>query len=273
MKASLKGLGGIKGMALAHGEKLGMAIVIAIALLLVYKALQQQSLDANHQPDRLEALINKAKATVDEADFAKAPLENVRPYKEIAKEIETSIPEKAYSVPINWNPPVVPPTVLRTDPVLLAAQKPEANGGSGLLAFTNESIRKQRALEAQQEAERKEKELQKEALKEADQTKNPRSNNAKNDRTGRGGEVIDPEHPNRRLVTGMARQSGIPIAGDEEIRTAYWATVLAKVPIKDQFKLYRDAFEKARGYVPESDVPHYLCIVLVRPGRRGRKAR
>ena len=263
MKASLKGLGGFKGMALAHGEKLGMAIVVAIALLLVYKAFQQQSLDANHQPDKLEALINRAKATVEEADFAKAPSENIRVSpKEIAKELDTSIPEKAYSVPINWNPPVVPPTVLRTDPVLLAAQKLEANGGSGLLAFTNEVIRKQRALEAQQEEERRQKDQQKEQEREQKDSESGRSSRtpaaSRTDRTGRGGEVADPEHPNRRLVTGMARQSGIPIAGDEEIRTAYWATVLAKIPIKDQFKLYRDAFEKARGYVPESDIPHYL---------------
>jgi hypothetical protein len=262
MKASLKGLGGFKGMALAHGEKLGMAIVVALVLLLVYKAFQQQSLDAKHQPTELDRLISEAKGTVEKADFATAPAENIRKYKEITKVNETSIPEKAYNVPINWNPPVVPPTVLRTDPVLLAAQKLEANGGSGLLAFTNEAIRKQRALEAQQEAERLQKDQQKMQEREQKESESGRNSrtpaNSRTDRTGRGGDVADPEHPNRRAVAGMARPAGIPTAGDEEIRTAYWATVLAKVPIKDQFKLYRDAFEKARGYVPEADVPHYL---------------
>jgi hypothetical protein len=262
MKANLKGLGGIKGMALAHGEKLGMAIVGLLALFLVVKSLQQQSLDANHQPDKLEEQIRLAKSTVDEASFEKAPTENIRRYQPIAKATDSTIPEKAYNVAINWDPPVVPPVVLRTDPVLLNAQKLEANGGSGLLAFTNEDIRKQRALEEQQEAERKAKADQKEQdrlQKESEQGKSQRPGAAsRNERGGRGSEVVDPEHPNRRALLGMTRQAGIPTAGDEEIRTAYWATVVAKVPIRDQFKLFSDALEKARGYVPESDSPRYL---------------
>ncbi|HEY2415502.1 MAG TPA: hypothetical protein VGI40_24885 [Pirellulaceae bacterium] len=268
MKASLNGLGGIKGIALAHGEKLGMAIVACLALFLIYKALQLPSLDSSHQPNELDGLVSKAKAAVEAADFASAPADQVRYYKASAKVAETTIPEKAYSVAIDWDPAVVPPVVLRKDPVLLNAQKLEANGGSGLLAFTNDDIRKQRALEEQQEAERKAKADQKELdrqQKEGEQGKGQRSGGAaKNDRTGRGGEMIDPEHPNRRAVSGMARPAGIPIAGDEEIRTAYWATVLAKVPIKEQFKLYHDAFEKARGYAPESDSPHYLGFKVQR---------
>jgi hypothetical protein len=256
MKASSKSHGGIKGMFLAHGEKLGMALVAIAALFLVYKAMQQQSLDASHQPTELERLVTEAKGTVEKADFATAPDENKRTFKEIAKVGDTTIRERAYHASVNWNPPVVPPTVLRKDPVLLAAQKLEANGGSGFLAFTNDDIRRQRALEEQQAAERKAMAQQKEQQKEADQTKTPRANNAaKNERGGRGD---DPDHPNRRLVTGMAKPAGIPTAGDEEIRTAYWAVVLAKVPIKDEYKLYKDAFENARGYVPEADIPRYL---------------
>jgi hypothetical protein len=262
MKGSLKGLSGIKGMALAHGEKLGMAIVVLIALFLVYRSLQQPSLDAGHQPEKLEEQIRLAKAAVEDASFDKAPAEFRRIFQPVTKVTGNSIPEKAYNVPINWDPPVVPPVVLRTDPVLLAAQKLEANGGSGLLAFTDENTRKRRVLEEQQEADRKAKAEQKEQdrlQKESEQGKNQRAGAAaKGERGGRGGEVVDPEHPNRRLVSGMARQAGIPTAGDEEIRTAYWATVLAKVPIKDQIKLYRDAFENARGYVPETDFPRYL---------------
>jgi hypothetical protein len=261
MKANLKGLGGIKGMALAHGEKLGMAIVALLSLFLIYKALQQPSLDANRQPNELERLITEAKSSVEKADFATASTDFVRRYHPISKAPESTIPEKAYSASINWDPSVVPPVVLRTDPELLAAQKVEANGGSGLLAFTNDAIRKQRELEMQQEAERKEKAQQKEQdrlQKDAETGKNQRPNAANKAERGRGGEIADPEHPNRRQLLGMTRQVGIPTAGDEEIRTAYWAAVLAKVPIKDQFKLYRGAFENARGYSPEADFPRYL---------------
>ena len=76
MKAS--GLGGIKALFLKHGEKLGMAIVVALALFLVYKALQQQSLDANHQPEKLDELIHKAKNDVESSSWDKASSEEIR---------------------------------------------------------------------------------------------------------------------------------------------------------------------------------------------------
>ena len=44
---------------------------------------------------------------------------------------------------------------------------------------------------------------------------------------------------------------------------------MAKVPIKEQLKLYRDAFENARGYNPMSDVPQILGYFVERAEIRG----
>jgi len=40
------------------------------------------------------------------------------------------------------------------------------------------------------------------------------------------------------------------LQGGERIERAYWACVVAKVPIREQLKLYQDALEKARAPIP-----------------------
>ena len=60
--------------------------------------------------------------------------------------------------------------------------------------------------------------------------------------------------------------------GDERIEKAFWAMVVAKVPIKEQLKLYRDAFENTRGgFDPQYDFPRYAGYFVeraeVRPGK------
>ena len=53
---------------------------------------------------------------------------------------------------IAWDSPIVPPIVLRTDPVFLDAQELEAPGGSGFLAFVDPIVRRQKMLEEQQQS-------------------------------------------------------------------------------------------------------------------------
>ena len=54
MKANLKGLGGIKGLVLLHGEKLAMALVALVALYFIYSSLNLPSLDDTRQADDLQ---------------------------------------------------------------------------------------------------------------------------------------------------------------------------------------------------------------------------
>ena len=46
---------------------------------------------------------------------------------------------------------MVPPIVLRTDPVLLEAQDLESNGGSGLLAFVDPVVRRKKMQRGRRE--------------------------------------------------------------------------------------------------------------------------
>ena len=68
---------------------------------------------------------------------------------------------------------------------------------------------------------------------------------------------------------------GVPLQGGERIERAYWACVTAKVPIREQLKLYQDAFEKAKlGFDPTRDFPQYKGYIVQRaeviPGKAAR---
>lgn len=275
MKVKLKGLSGLKGLLLAHGEKLVIVLVTACALLLILKSLGLEHLPNDQQATNLQSQISQTRADVDNFSWAKAVDEfptQIRQAQPLPKITDRTVPPELYPPSTALNPPVVPPTVLRTDPVLLAAVDLEVHGGSGLLAFTDEAIRRQRALEAQRKAKRQEAERLKE------QERLNRENERGGNRGNRGGRegglygegVVDPEHPNRRPTSGMARPMGVPLAGDEEVRVAYWATIVAKVPIKEQLKLYNDAFANARGSNAMNDIPSYAGYYVeraeVRPG-------
>jgi len=54
------------------------------------------------------------------------------------------------------------------------------------------------------------------------------------------------------------------LQGGERIERAYWACVVAKVPIREQLKLYQDALEKARGADPTRDFPGYVGFYVER---------
>ena len=54
------------------------------------------------------------------------------------------------------------------------------------------------------------------------------------------------------------------LQGGERIERAYWACVTAKVPIREQLKLYQDALEKARGADPTRDFPSYVGFYVER---------
>ena len=132
--------------------------------------------------------------------------------------------------------------------VLLNATDVYATGGSGLLSFTDEKILEQQRLKKLEEQEELDKKAAAKAKKDAAKA-------AENSGPGRRGpeqttsnEPIDPNHPKRRMVqAGTASLTGVPVKGGERIERAYWACVVAKVPIREQLKLFQDAFEKARG--------------------------
>ncbi len=143
-----------------------------------------------------------------------------------------------------------------------------ATGGSGLFAFVDEEIRKQQQLKLAEEAAEAEKKAIARQKKEAQRANEGAAARGRGPGEGPGegaNEPIDPAHPKRRMVENS---SGRPIAsmlqGGERIERAYWACVVAKVPIREQLKRYQDALEKARDADPTRDFPSYVGFYVER---------
>jgi hypothetical protein len=282
MKANLKGLGGIKHLLLAHGEKLGILVVGICAATMIYHSLLRDRLPADKQADRLNQQITLAKQDMSGYTWDKIKAEHpkqVRLSKPLEQKADISVDQTAYVGPypqFGWDRAVVPPIVLRSDPVLLEAVGVEARGGSGLLAFADPEVKKRKMIEEQTKAAQLSSKQRKEMEKQQDDT--GRSAARSRGRTGPGREsdanVYDPDHANRRPVLGMVRPAGVPLQDYEEVKVAHWAIVVAKVPIKEQLKLYRDAFENARDFNPAADVPQYLGYFVeraeIRPGEENK---
>jgi hypothetical protein len=266
MKAKLGGLGGIKHFFVAHGEKLGIAVVAIIALGMIYKAMGREGLPAEKAASKLNEQITQARQSIEECSWEKMKAEfptDIRELKPIQQTGASTVKPPDYvgeHYNIAWDRGVVPPIVLRTDPVLLEPQRVEVNGGAGLLAFVDPAVRRAKLLEERRKADELAKKTAEDAAALAEGA----------ERGGRGtdptmdGTMFDPAHPKRRPVVGMSRPAGVPLQDYEEVRVAHWAVVLAKVPIKEQLKLYRDALENARGYSPAADIPQVLGYFVER---------
>jgi hypothetical protein len=271
MKANLKGLSGIKGLLLLHGEKLAMGLVVLVALYFIYSSLQLPSLDDTRQADDLQREITQTRSAVEQsqwpANSGDPGSDVVKIFEPVAQSDDFSVKHKDYELSRTvFNPPVVSPTVLRIDPVLLNAIGLEGHGGSGLFGFIDENVRNARrlaAMEKEQEQLKKQQEEQERQMRQQQQGQGQYGDEGFGGRGGYGvgedGQFVDPEHPKRRMVEGMVRPTGIPLMGDERVEQVYWATVVAKVPIREQMKLYQDAFENARGgFDPMRDFPRYV---------------
>ncbi len=270
MAGKLKGQGGIKGLLLLHGEKIAISLVGLIALLLIYKTTSLPRLEDKFQAAKLREEINQTSSAVRDAQWPEPTSElatEVRPFKPIGEKADKAVPSEPYKIDQGLDTTIVASSERRPDPQLVNAMDVRGTGGSGLFAFIDEEVRKQRDLaRAKEEQERARKEAERQA-KEAQATAkgggpeggaNRRSRGQDAFGEGAANQLFDPAHPKRRPLYGMAQALGVPLQGGERVEQAYWAIVVAKVPIREQLKRYQDAFEKAKlGFDPARDFPQY----------------
>lgn len=265
MKANLKGLSGIKGLALRHGEKILITIVGLLAVWFVISSFKLPRLEDQYQADKLQSQITETNRAITESTW---PDENseaateTRFYKPVEKKGIFTVDPKNYPIG-GFAPPVVAATQLRGDPIVLNAVGLRAIGSSGLLAFKDD-----KTLEEQARRQKlKEEELQKK--QERDQAKQlAEGPDAEANRRGGAEEInteeFDPDHPDRRLIEGVGSPAGVPLQGGERLERVHWATVVAKVPIREQLKLFQDTFQNARGHDPVRDFPQYVGYQIQR---------
>jgi hypothetical protein len=268
MKANLKGLQGLKGGVIKHCEKLGFVLVGVCALFFVYYSIGREHLPADNQPEELHKVVREARTNVEKFrwnDIPEAEKNEVHRFNnQNARHVKTATYVTSRT---GWDKAVVPPSVLRTDPVLLTVTDLEVHAGTGLLASIDEEVRAKKQLERLKEQDEKEhkRELKREKMREENERNQGRRGRLRNDERDQLRErPLDPEYPNRRRVVGLARPSGIPLQGDEKIAKQAWTMVIAKVLIEDQIKLYRDTLENTSQYNPVSDCPEYVGYQIER---------
>ncbi|MGL4514439.1 MAG: hypothetical protein ACRCT8_15225 [Lacipirellulaceae bacterium] len=273
MKSNRKG-GGLKGLLVAHCEKGIAALLVGLAGYLVYASLSVQG--EKRQVAELQSKVSSTTTAYNDVTWSEV-VENNKDDVKLAYDVGEGkieqIPFDTYATsPQGWAPPVVPPTVDRPDPKLLVAEELHGSATTGLFAFVNEEIQKERALQEAREAAELEDQQRRESERSAE------GNNPLAGGIGPRGMTGEDETfgGKRRPVGGsmMQMEAGVQTQGDELIQQLSCAVVLAKAPSKKQYEVYQEAFEEARGYSELGDTPQYLGYFVqraeVRDGKQGK---
>ncbi|MBA4106906.1 MAG: hypothetical protein C0485_14235 [Pirellula sp.] len=271
MKAKLKGANGFVRFLLQHGEKVGIAAILAVAGMLIWSSLGRPVVDNTKQPEPLKMAAQKASSHVAEMSW-EAFSEPDR--TDSAKFIAGSGDRTAAPVnPPNYpeikplNPQVIAPIKLRQDPVLVTAEDLEVRPGAGLWMSSNPEAIKKNMLAAMQEAARLNQEAAEEAERMAEEAEGEGGRGRGQGRGpggmgygegGRGGMGEMGGMKTKDGVLVIPPTGGAPMQGFEDILEQSWVTVLAKVPIKQQVQMYEDALATARGFNVTADLPEYI---------------
>lgn len=275
MKAKLKGANGFVRFLLNHGEKIGIAAILAVAGMLIWSSLGRPVIEESKQPPALQTAANSAKSKVENMSWDAFPEDQRTDFAKFNagsdERVSKPVDPKDYPNISSINPRVIEPVKLRQDPVLLTAEDLEVRPSAGLWMSSNPEAIKKNMLAAMQEAAR----LQKEAAEEAERMAEEAE--GEGGRGGRGGGMPggygSRGEGGRGMGMGMGEMSGMKtkdgvlvlpptggaqMQGFEEILEKSWVTVLAKIPIKQQFQMYEDALATARGFNVTADMPQYI---------------
>ena len=269
MKANLKGGNAIVRLLLGHGEKIGMLGIVVCTGMLIWSAIGVAELEDSQTPSDLNRISNQALQKIDNSSWRAEDVGNeiVIVSKPMAdgEAAMIKISSDHYPRMNPMNPRILKQIALRTDPLLLSPEDLEANGDFGLWASADpETIEAKRLEEMRAELQRQRDEEERLSSAEDEDPRNPR---------GRGEGFARPEGARGREEEGRRRSRGPVIAhprlgvqldGYEDITARSWVTVLARVPVKQQYQMYEDALEEARGYNSTSDIPLYLGYIVER---------
>jgi hypothetical protein len=272
MKAKLKGANGFVRFLLQHGEKIGIAAILVVAGMLVWSSLGRPIVDDSKQPPALTREANAAKSSVENMSWETFPPEERTDFTSFSSRsgdlVSTPVNPRSYPPIPPWDQPVIKPIKLREDPILVAATDLEVRASAGLWMSSDAEAIRANMRAAAQEAARLRREQEEEAARMAEEGDREGGRGRGQGRgrgeggfgeMGRGGMGSDMggmKTKDGALV--MQPMGGAQVQGFEKIMEQSWVTVLAKVPIKQQFQMYEDALASARGFNVTADQPEYL---------------
>jgi hypothetical protein len=271
MKAKLKSANKFTRFLLAHGEKLGMLAVLAVAFLLIWSSLGRERLDESKQPTNLTQAATSATTKVEGMDPKDFPKEEITVAADYLINVDTDakVVKDADDFAMGRiDPPTTDPVSKRMDPDLLAVEDLEVSTGAGLWmsadpeAIANMKKRILQQIKEQQGDEREEREAREREEDEFDgEGRGGRGGReggyGGEGRGGYGGGMGSDMMTKDGAVVLRPAAGSAPMQGGEEIRNTSWVVVKGKVPVKAQFRLYEDALLNSLGYNATADVPLY----------------
>lgn len=268
MKGKGNGLAAIKGLALKHGEKAVMLLVVLAAVWLIKSTMSHESLDPRNSPKNLESQATQVSQSLQNYSWTEAQengAEEVRIFKPV-QSASLEVPDDPYKLS-GVDPMVVPPVELRKDPKLLPVAEYEVHALTGLFGFIDEEVARNKDLAAAREAAR----TQLDREREQERAARDEGNNRGGRGGGRGGfdmgfgrDGLAGEDENRRPVAVPLPRAGVDLDGSELIRRLSCAVVMAKVPLPEQLQEYKNALSASKGYDPSRDYPQYFGYVVQR---------
>ena len=275
MKTSLKSGNVFVRLLLAHGEKIGIVVFLGCTGMLIYSSLGRDRLGPDEQPDRLVSQARTAQDKIQQCTWDDVPDPNKPQAEKVSlqamKPVDpTNYPKFQYSM----DRPVVKTETPRTDPVLLPAEDLEVTSDAGLWAEGDLATRDAKLFDMITEQRRAEAEREREAEQGRGDEDRPGGRGGldfggRRPPGGRGGfdggrddARADRARSDEAIV--LNARGGVALSGTEDVVEASWVTVLARVPIRAQYQLYRDAFQGARDYNQQRDFPIYDGYVVQR---------
>ena len=260
MNANLKSANGFVRILYRHGEKIGMAAILACVGILLWTALGVDRIGEDQKPTDLEALTLRVNTIL--GDSVWEDFEDRLEAGKIHIQSMEDIPDVHFPLPkYPINPSVLTPIGLRTDPVLFGVEDLEVFCDTGLLASADPDHIRQRALDAIREE--KKAALDAERLRDA-----PRGDGRRPRRSGlygRDDRSLASRGPSSRDGAIVVRpNTEIKLEGYEKFTATPFVAVLAKVPIEIQYRQYEDSLRNARGFVEEHDTPEYIGYLVQR---------
>ena len=162
MKTNLKSGNAIVRLLLAHGEKLGIALVLLCAGLVAWSGVGCERIDRT--PSELQTLAQEAETRLASFTWDQLGEEEKKAAVPVPEAAMANIAPNAFPVyKRRFNPPISDPISLRTDPLLLAPIDLEVNADSGLWASSTPELIKQKTLDAMKEQQQEERERQQRA--------------------------------------------------------------------------------------------------------------
>ena len=270
---NLKGSGNFAEVLLAHGEKVGVAVVALCVAWMIYAVMGLDA--ATVQPDALRGLAQSANQNVEK-------LQSVDDLPETEKlELQTidaaaatkTVSVAPYEIDVPLNPPEFPRKLKRIDPELLTPVELEVTADIGLIAYkrTEQETRPIRPLPA---PEAKKPELRSKKRRDAKKRdrdgKRPTSKRRrKQDDAGdliprKGADRAEEKRPKPTIHIGPRQAGGVRVGSGDKVEVRAWVVVLAKVPVAKQAKVFERAFRDAEGWDAEQDQPGYLGYYVER---------